>query len=132
MFLFNDVLNLMTACSRGQTETSQGPRPSLTVTSSHSPCLPPRQPCSSTAPVKVKLVGQHPPVIPPGLRRIQAATQLLSDGDGDAEGIGPHQRGDVTGRVQQRRINTLGILQKERGDRDYTSGCTYIIERHLT
>lgn len=65
-------------------------------------------------PVKVKFVGQHPPVIPPGLRRIQAATQLLSDGDGDAEGIGSHQSGDVAGGVQQGRVNTLGILQREK------------------
>lgn len=62
-------------------------------------------------PVKIKFVGQHPPIISPRLRRIQTATQLLSDGDGDAEGVGSHQRGDVTGRVQQRCVNTLGILQ---------------------
>ncbi|KAG7224036.1 hypothetical protein INR49_015293, partial [Caranx melampygus] len=61
----------------------------------------------------VKFVGQHPPVISPGLRRIQAATQLLSDGDRDAEGVGPNQCGDVTGRVQKRRVNTLGILQRK-------------------
>lgn len=59
-------------------------------------------------------MGQHPPVVSSGLRRIQAAAQLLSDGDGDAEGIGSHQSGDVTGGVQQGRVNTLGILQRER------------------
>lgn len=46
-------------------------------------------------------MGQHPPVVAAGLRRIQAAAQLLADGDGDAEGVGSHQRGDVAGRVQQ-------------------------------
>lgn len=63
-------------------------------------------------PVEVELVGQHPPVVPPGLGRIQAAAQLLPDGDGDAERVWPHQRGDVAGRVQQRRVDALGILQR--------------------
>lgn len=58
-------------------------------------------------------MGQHPPVIAPGLRRVQAATQLLSDGDRDAEGVGSNQCGDVTGRVQKRRVNTLRILQRQ-------------------
>lgn len=67
-------------------------------------------------PVEVELVGQHPPVISPGLGCVQAAAQLLSDGDGDAERVGPHQRGDVTGRVQQRRVDALGILQSTEQD----------------
>lgn len=58
-------------------------------------------------------MGQHPPVVPSGLRRVQAAAQLLPDGDGDAEGVGSHQRGDVTGRIQQGRVDTLGILQRD-------------------
>lgn len=65
-------------------------------------------------PIEVELVGQHPPVVPPGLGRVQAAAQLLPDGEGDAEGVRPHQRGDVTGRVQQRRVDALGVLQRER------------------
>lgn len=65
-------------------------------------------------PVKVKLVGQHPPVVPPGLRGVQAPAQLLPDGDGDAKGVGSHQCGDVTGGVQQRCVNALGILKKTR------------------
>lgn len=63
-------------------------------------------------PVEVELVGQHPPVVPSGLGGVQAAAELLPDGDGDAEGVGPHQRGDVTGRVQQRRVNALGVLRR--------------------
>lgn len=56
-------------------------------------------------------MGQHPPVIASGLRRVQAAAQLLADGDRDAEGVGSHQRGDVAGRVQQGRVDALGVLR---------------------
>lgn len=67
-------------------------------------------------PVEVELVGQHPPVVPPGLGCVQAAAQLLPDGDWDAERVGPHQCGDVTGRVQQGRVNALGILRRTEAD----------------
>lgn len=36
--------------------------------------------CVCVSPVKVEFVGQHPPVVASGLRCIQTATQLLSDG----------------------------------------------------
>lgn len=61
-------------------------------------------------------MGQHPPVVPPSLGCVQAATQFLPDGEWDAKRVGPHQRGDVAGRVQQRRINALGILQRTQLD----------------
>lgn len=46
--------------------------------------------CARASPVKVEFVGQHPPVVASGLWCIQAATQLLSDGQRNAEGVGPH------------------------------------------
>lgn len=49
------------------------------------------QPCS---PVQFQLVGQHAPVVAPGLGGIQAAAQLLPDGGRDAERAGPHYGGD--------------------------------------
>lgn len=67
----------------------------------------------TSAPVKVELVGQHPPVVASGLRRVQAAAQLLSDGNGDPKGVRPDQRGDVTGRVEQGRVDALRLLQRE-------------------
>lgn len=57
-------------------------------------------------------MGQHPPVVPSGLGGVQAAAQLLPDGEWDAKRVGPHQRGDVAGRIQQRCVNALGILQR--------------------
>lgn len=100
----------ITACSCGQTVTTKGLSLShrLTRFLSWAALL-------LNPPVKVKFVGQHPPVIAPGLWCVQAATQLLSNGDRDAEGIGPDQCGDVAGGVQQRGVNALGILQEERG-----------------
>lgn len=67
----------------------------------------------TSPPVKVELVGQHPPVVASSLRRVQAAAQLLSDGNGDPKGVWPDQRGDVTGRVEQGRVDALRLLQRQ-------------------
>lgn len=67
-------------------------------------------------PVQVEFVRQHPPVVAAGLGGVQAAAELLANGEGNAEGIGPHQRGDVTGRVQQRGVDALGVLRQEGTD----------------
>ena len=57
-------------------------------------------------------MGQHPPVIgSSGLGRVKAATELLSDGERDTEGVEPHQGGDVASRVHESRVNVLGILR---------------------
>lgn len=45
-------------------------------------------------PVQFQLVGQHPPVMAPGLGCIQAAAQLLPYWEGDAESAGPYYGGD--------------------------------------
>lgn len=65
-------------------------------------------------------MGQHPPVVASGLRSVQTAAQLLPDGQRDAEGVWPHQGGDVAGRVHQRRVYALDLLvgqtrQEEKG-----------------
>lgn len=41
-------------------------------------------------PVEVEFVSQDPPVVASDLRSVQAATQLLSDGQRDAEGVRTH------------------------------------------
>ena len=64
------------------------------------------------SPVQAELVSQHPPVVASGLGRVKAATQLLSDGQGDAEGVGPHQSCDVAGRVHQGCVYALDVLGK--------------------
>lgn len=55
-------------------------------------------------------MSQHPPVVASGLRSVQTAAQLLPDGQRDAEGVWPHQGGDVAGRVHQGRVYALDLL----------------------
>ncbi len=63
-------------------------------------------------PVQVEFVRQHPPVVSAGLRRVQTPAQLLPDGQRDPEGVRTHQCGDVTGRIQKRRVDALRVLNK--------------------
>lgn len=70
-----------------------------------------RQPCS---PVQFQLVGQHPPVVAPGLGSIQAAAQLLPYRERDAESTGPYDGGDGACCVHGRIIDASRFLRLER------------------
>lgn len=75
----------------------------------------------SVSPVQVEFVRQHPPVVAAGLRSVQTPAQLLPDGQRDPEGVRTHQCGDVTGRIQERRVDALRVLHTQ-----ITDSYTYI------
>lgn len=82
----------------------------------------------SVSPVQVEFVRQHPPVVAAGLRSVQTPAQLLPDGQRDPEGVRTHQCGDVTGRIQERRVDALRVLHTQITD-SYTY--IYINERMM-
>lgn len=66
------------------------------------------------SPVQFEFVGQHPPVVAPGLGGVQAAAKLLPDGEGDAESAGPYYGGDGVCGVHGRVIDASRFLRLER------------------
>lgn len=90
---------------------------SRTVISPEALCLTgTRLEASSYPPVQVELMGQHPPVVPPGLRGIQAATELLPDRGRDAESTGARHGGDGARWVQKRQIHAGRFLWFRQGN----------------
>jgi hypothetical protein len=61
-------------------------------------------------------MGQHPPVVTPGLWGIQAATELLPDRGRDAESAGARHGGDGARWVQKRQIHASRFLWFRQGN----------------
>lgn len=131
MFLFNDVLNLMTACSCGQTETFQGPQPSLTVTLSHLPCLVSRHPCSSTHLSRLSLwanILQSFPLVCGASRLPHNFCRMET---GMRKALGPTSVVMLLA-GSSKDVSILWESCRRREETEITTCCMYIIEHHLT